>query len=340
VITEPANNSTTTSATVTLAGTAEPGTSVELFDGASSVGAVAADGAGAWTMTLTGVADGLHTYTAKATDAAGNTSTASNSRAVTVDTSAPQTTIGSGPPALTNQTGASFSFSSSEAGSSFECSLDGAPFVACASPENYSGLAEGAHDFRVRATDSAGNTDGSPASYGWTVDLSAPQTTITSGPSDPTSSASASFAFSSSEAGSSFECSLDGAPFGACSSPQPYSGLAEGAHSFEVRATDLAGNTDATPASYAWTVDLSAPETTIDSGPTDPTADTFASFAFSASESGASFECSLDGAAFAPCASPQDYTGLAPGSHLLEVRATDSAGNTDASPTSYGWTVL
>jgi hypothetical protein len=85
---------------------------------------------------------------------------------------------------------------------------------------------------------------------------------------------------------------------------------------------------------------LSAPETTIDSGPTDPTVDTFASFAFSASESGATFECSLDGAAFVACASPQDYTGLVPGSHVFEVRATDAAGNTDASPASYGWTVL
>jgi hypothetical protein len=51
-----------------------------------------------------------------------------------------------------------------------------------------------------------------------------------------------------------FECSLDGAGFTACSSPASYGGLAVAAHHFEVRARDLAGNRDATPASWDWTV--------------------------------------------------------------------------------------
>jgi hypothetical protein len=149
---------------------------------------------------------------------------------------------------------------------------------------------------------------------------------------------SATFTFSSSETGS-FECSLDGAAFSACTSPHAYSGLGEGGHNFEVRATDAAGNTDASPASYGWTVDTSAPETTIDSGPPDPTTETSASFSFSADEAGSSFECSLDGAPFAACTAPQDYAGLLPGSHVFEVRATDPAGNPDASPASHAWTV-
>ncbi|CAA9317861.1 MAG: hypothetical protein AVDCRST_MAG93-5598, partial [uncultured Chloroflexia bacterium] len=65
---------------------------------------------------------------------------------------------------------ASFGFSSSEAGSAFECSLDGAPFVGCASPKDYAGLSDGSHTFRVRATDQAGNTDSTPAERTWTVD--------------------------------------------------------------------------------------------------------------------------------------------------------------------------
>jgi hypothetical protein len=66
------------------------------------------------------------------------------------------------------------------------------------------------------------------------------------------------FAFSSSEPGSSFECSLDGAALSSCASPKSYS-LADGAHTFEVKATDPDGNADATPASRAWTVDATAP---------------------------------------------------------------------------------
>ena len=64
---------------------------------------------------------------------------------------------------------------------------------------------------------------------------------------------SASFAFTSTETGS-FACSLDGAPFAACSSPKAYSALAYGTHTFAVRAADYAGNTDATPATRTWTV--------------------------------------------------------------------------------------
>jgi hypothetical protein len=70
-----------------------------------------------------------------------------------------------------------------------------------------------------------------------------------------TNSASATFAFSSSEARSSFQCKLDGAPFSTCPSPTRYDNLANGQHTFVVRTTDAQGNTDSTPASRTWTVD-------------------------------------------------------------------------------------
>ena len=234
---------------------------------------------------------------------------------------------------------ASFSFSADEPGSSFECSLDGAPYVACASPAEYTGLADGAHTFAVRATDPAGNTDPTPATRSWTVDTAAPNTTITSAPPATTQSTSASFAFSATEAGSTFECSLDGAPFAACSSPRDYTGLSNGAHTFAVRATDPAGNSDPTPATHAWTIDTVPPQTSIDSGPSALTSSTSAGFAFTATEAGSSFECSLDAAPFAACTSPRDYTGLAQGAHTFRVRATDPAGNTDATPATYSWTI-
>jgi Bacterial Ig domain len=90
-------------------------------------------------------------------------------------------------------------------------------------------------------------------------DTTAPETTITAGPSGTINSSSASFSFSSSEAGSSLQCRLDAGSWASCSSPKAYSGLADGAHTFDVRATDAAGNPDATPDSRSFTVDIPPP---------------------------------------------------------------------------------
>lgn len=86
------------------------------------------------------------------------------------------------------------------------------------------------------------------------TDTTPPDTTITSGPSSSTSSTSASFAFTASEAGSTFECKLDAGSYSSCTSPKSYTGLASGAHTFSVRATDAATNVDATPATQSWTI--------------------------------------------------------------------------------------
>ncbi len=93
----------------------------------------------------------------------------------------------------------------------------------------------------------------------WQQDSIPPQTTITSGPSDATNSSSASFSFVSSETGSTFECSLDGAAYLACASPKSYTSLKNGSHAFRVRAIDATGSVDATPAVRAWKVDTIKP---------------------------------------------------------------------------------
>ena len=84
--------------------------------------------------------------------------------------------------------------------------------------------------------------------------------------------------FSSNETGSTFECRIDSGSWSSCTSPDTLSALGAGSHTFDVRATDTAGNTDATPASFTWTIDLTAPNTTIDSTPNDPTNDTTPTF--------------------------------------------------------------
>ena len=300
---------------------------------------------------------GEHTFAVRATDAAGNTDATPASDTWTVqapiapapqaDTTPPETSITAQPPVTTSETSASLSFTSSESGSTFACQLDGASWASCSSPKAYSGLATGEHTFAVRATDGAGNTDATPASVTWSVQASAdttpPETSITAKPPTSTTETTAGFSFSSSETGSTFACRLDGASWTSCSSPKSYSGMAVGVHTFAVRATDGAGNTDATPASVSWTVqppvDTTPPETSITSQPPASTTETSASFAFASSESGSTFACQLDGASWASCSSPKAYSGLATGEHTFAVRATDGAGNTDATPATGSWSV-
>lgn len=94
-----------------------------------------------------------------------------------------------------------------------------------------------------------------------------------------------------------------------------------------------------------YTPDVTAPDTTIDSQPANPSNSDSASFSFSGSDNqtpagSLTFECSLDAGAFVPCTSPQDYTGLAIGSHTFAVRASDGVGNVDATPASFTWSIL
>ena len=86
------------------------------------------------------------------------------------------TIIDSGPLGLVNSNSASFNFSSTFSGPtlSFECSLDASAFIACTSPQAYTGLADGSHTFAVRALDGLGGVDQTPASRVWTVDTTPP----------------------------------------------------------------------------------------------------------------------------------------------------------------------
>jgi hypothetical protein len=85
------------------------------------------------------------------------------------DTAPPETSIDSGPTGTVNSTSATFEFLSSEEGSTFDCSLDGAVYSACSSPQTYTSLSDGSHTFRVLSRDAAGNVDPTPASRTWEV---------------------------------------------------------------------------------------------------------------------------------------------------------------------------
>jgi hypothetical protein len=85
-------------------------------------------------------------------------------------------------------------------------------------------------------------------------DTTAPQTKISAGPSGRTASHKATFRFASNEAASTFQCKLDGKKWASCRSPKTYKKLAEGKHTFRVKARDAAGNVDSTPAKRSWRV--------------------------------------------------------------------------------------
>jgi outer membrane protein OmpA-like peptidoglycan-associated protein len=105
--------------------------------------------------------------------------------------------------------------------------------------------------------------------------------------------------------------------------------LADGRHTLTVYARNAAEDASATSSS-TFTVDTTAPaEPAVTGGPQGTTTDATAQFEFSG-EPGGAFECSLDGAAFAPCISPQTYPGLTVGQHSFRVRQTDASGHVGA----------
>jgi ELWxxDGT repeat protein len=257
------------------------------------------------------------------------------------DFSPPETQITSGPSGATADSTPTFTFSSDEAGT-FQCSVDGGAMSACSSPSTLAALTDGAHIFRVRAIDSSANVDATPASRAFSVDTTAPNTRIASGPSGFVRTRRATFSFSSSETSSSFECKLDAAAWAACSSPKSYTGLSDRAHTFSVRATDQVGNVDASPAKRSFTVDTRAPQTKLAKHPKKivltKTVTTKASFTFTSSEKSSRFSCRLDKKKWKSCRSRTTYK-LKPGKHTLQVRATDRAGNTDRTPAKWAWTL-
>jgi alpha-tubulin suppressor-like RCC1 family protein len=289
-------------------------------------------------VSYTGLGQGSHTFSVRATDDVGNTGDPV-SYSWSIDLTAPVVAIDSQPPDFTRSTSASFTYSADDPDAVFECSLDGAGFSSCpATGIDYESLADGSHTFRIRAIDVVGNV-GEPASFTWTVETSAPVASIQTQPEALTNSTTAAFTYGSSAPGSTFECSLDSAPFDSCPADgKDYSGLAEGPHTFRVRATDpqhLTGDW----AAFTWTIDLTAPVATINSTPESVTDSTSATFTYGANESGSSFQCKFDGGGFEDCpAAGADYSGLADGDHTFSVRATDVAGNTGTAAT-FSWSV-
>ena len=139
------------------------------------------------------------------------------------------------------------------------------------------------------------------ASYEWTVDTAAPDAPQLSGaPSGSTNSTDASISF---DGEGTFTCSVDGGAYEPCTSPQSFSGLADGPHSFAVKATDAAGN-ESQPASASWTVDTIAPAKPVLGDLTNSNLKSNIneqSFSITPSEDGGRVECTLGDGPWEPC---------------------------------------
>ena len=248
-----------------------------------------------------------------ATDGAGNTSTGSFDVTV-LDTTPPTLTLPGNINASVN--GAStkvvtFSATASDGGTALTPSC---------TPASGSAFPLGSTTVSCSATDAAGNN--AAGTFTVTVqDTSPPSVSITSAPSGTVNSRAASVSFSASDGTTS--CRVDGGGFAGCGSPASYTGLADGSHTFVVRAEDAAHNTAS--ASATWTIDATPPVLTLPTSAVTVEADGpsggNASYTVTASD---------DGTALLPSAiacSPKSGSKFPLGSTNVECHAADAYGN-------------
>jgi cysteine-rich repeat protein len=331
-------------------GTAEAGATVTVTEGSTTLCVTAADAQGHWSCHAAGLADGAHTATAVATDAAGNASEGT-SVSFAVDTTAPSAPSLSAPasgallrdpsPTLTG---------AAEPGSTVTV-LDGATVVCTATADaqgnwscQASGLAEGAHALSVQTTDAAGNRSAVSATTAITVDSVAPVAPVVLSPASGASTANVlPPASGTAEPGSTVRvldglsafctATADGQGHWSCSPAAP---LTEGPHALTATATDTAGNVSAASSVVAFSVDTSAPSAPTFTAPTEGAALSSARPTFSGTAEAGTQVTVLEGATVV-CTATADAQGhwscdatadLVDGAHALSARATDAAGNT------------
>lgn len=274
------------------------------------------------------------------------------------DNRAPTPAIAAGPPAADAGTGtpyltpdgrAHFTLTTDENQElpSYQCSVDGAALSPCTSSFTTAPLSSNFHTLQVHATDNSGLA-GPDLLRKWDNELD-PKVAFVARPAAFLRATS--FAFSWLDARidtNGYFCRFDSsapANFNPCASPTTFSALAQGAHHLDVQARIHAINGDdvlGSVASAAFTVDTIAPDTRIDAGPDDGliTNQPSQAILFTGLNGASGFQCSLDKAAFTPCASPDKLTGLKVGQHTFTVRAIDQAGNLDPTPETRSWRVI
>lgn len=253
---------------------------------------------------------------------------------VVADTRPPETTIISSPSGTVASKSATLAFTADEP-ATFQCSLDGAPFADCVSPVALGGLSEGAHTFRVRAVDAAGNVDATPAVATWIVDTVAPTVALSliSPAAAETSSTTISFTFAADADLAVVECVLDGGTRQTCSRPTTtLTSLADGPHTIEFYGRDAAGNVQAVATTHAWTVDTAPPSVTSFqlAGGASVTSTTSVAFSIAAADAATmDFLLDVDPPQFGLPFSPTGIVNLSAGDgpKVVKARLYDALGN-------------
>ncbi len=253
------------------------------------------------------------------------------------DGPSPDTFITKGPPVLDSSAMPRFELASDIAGATFECRLDGVDRRACTTPFVLN-VREGEHTLEVYAV-AGKRKDVTPARFTWKADLTAPVATLTLKPAMVDNTVRPRFEFSG-ESMVVFTCAVDGGEAIECVSPFTAPELEEGSHSFTLVATDAAGNV-ASPVRHQWWIDVTPPDTVIDSSPADFSASESATFTFSAQNASSepSFRCALGFGAYAPCTSPFTVSALPQGVQVFSVYVVELNGSADPSPAHRTWTV-
>ncbi|ENK7105546.1 BapA prefix-like domain-containing protein [Enterobacter kobei] len=375
--------------TPTLNGTATANATVTVYENGQPIGTAQADGTGAWSFTpSTPLSSGSHTWTATVTDAAGNVSPASPGFTLVVDTTAPNAPVISQAiddvgsitgPLTSGQTtddtvprlvGTSEPFATVNI-------YEGTTLVGTGTADgtgNWSivlntTLATGAHSFTAQATDAAGNTSVSSASFSLTIDTTPPALPVLTSILDDVGNAATPVAnggltndaqptlSGTAEAGSTVKIFDNGVQIGSVTATggawsfTPSPALGNGSHNLTFTATDAAGNVSAPTAGYVINVDTLAPAAPVISsviddvgsvtGPvTGPTNDTRPTLSGTA-EANATVRIydgiTLVGTVTADASGnwtlPQTTTTLTQGTHNFTATATDAAGNTSVAST-------
>lgn len=303
-----------------------------------------------WTLASKNSSVGV--YVKFSNDGDGGITSGCVSDLITHDDLPPTLSVSSAPAAFTNQANVAAVFVSQDSGSGIESAVCEAGSGSSATECSPTGLsltnpAEGAYSYTVEVRDRAGNVS-DPSMVEFVVDRTAPTVTLNMTPSKVSNQVRSEFRFSGTDAGAGierFECRMGAAasfatlPFAPCADPKAET-LASGAMKFEVKSIDKAGNASSV-ASYDWTIDLSAPTVMITKMPSAYSNQINTAFEFTGTDDSgalASYECKVDGGAYAACTSPHALTNLSEGSHTFSVIGIDVAGNRSA-PASYSWTV-
>jgi Chitobiase/beta-hexosaminidase C-terminal domain/FG-GAP-like repeat len=210
----------------------------------------------------TSLADGAYTF--QVTSTSGGTVASKN---FTVDTIAPAAPTITSP---TNQqvvNGSPILGATTEANATLQCAINSSAdsnFTACTPGDALRFLTEGQQSLYVRAVDQANNV-GPASSVVVTVDLTAPQLTITAPTEGSTVTVvsdhvDVTFTSSSTDV-DHFNCRLDSAAFTPCTSPKTFTGISAGQHRTEIQAVDRAGNVTTTGVNFTVQIQDTTPPT-------------------------------------------------------------------------------